>query len=178
MDQTAPTELSPASTGMQSPSSGGAEAAEMAPTRCLSPRVTPRRQEHKCGPRGSDALNRFADENSSVTLSRSLLHEVKLNASTQNKVISLKEEGANTVHPNDSSVYNLHPLSSLRTHGEDEEELRMLASLKREHEEDECKASGLSASQIQHCNVSVGMSSDDASTWTHIFKVCTIIHFY
>ncbi|XP_033940075.1 protein CFAP20DC isoform X3 [Pseudochaenichthys georgianus] len=170
MDQTAPTELTPASTGMQSPSSGGAEAAEMAPTRCLSPSVTPRRQEHKCGPRGSDALNQFADENSSVTLSRSLLHEVKLNASAQNKVISLKEEGANTVHPNDSSVYNLHPLSSLRTHGEDEEELRMLASLKREHEEDEWKASGLSASQIQHCNVSVSMSSDDASTWTHISK--------
>ncbi|KAJ4927103.1 hypothetical protein JOQ06_014840, partial [Pogonophryne albipinna] len=178
MDQTAPTELSPASTGMQFPSSGGVEAAEMAPTRCLSPSVTPRRQEHKCGPRGSDTLNQFADENSSVTLSRSLLHEVKLNASTQNKVIRLKEEGANTVHPNDSSVYNLHPLSSLRTHGEDEEELRMLASLKREHEEDECKASGLSASQIQHCNVSVSMSSDDASTWTHISKVCTIILFY
>ncbi|KAF3856242.1 hypothetical protein F7725_016965, partial [Dissostichus mawsoni] len=167
MDQTAPTELSPASTGMQSPSSGGAEAAEMAPTRCLSPSVTPRRQQHKCGPRGSDTLNPFVDENGSVRLSRSLLHEVKLNASSQNKVISLKEEGANTVHPNDSSVYNLHPLSSLRTHGEDEEELRMLASLKREHEEDECKASGLSASQIQHCNVSVSMSSDDASTWTH-----------
>ncbi|KAI4827835.1 hypothetical protein KUCAC02_031201, partial [Chaenocephalus aceratus] len=137
MDQTAPTELSPASTGMQSPSSGGAEAAEMAPTRCLSPSVTPE------------------GRNTSVA---------------RNKVISLKEEGAYTVHPNDSSVYNLHPLSSLRTHGEDEEELRMLASLKREHEEDECKASGLSASQIQHCNVSVGMSSDDASTWTHISK--------
>ncbi|XP_034074987.1 uncharacterized protein C3orf67 homolog isoform X3 [Gymnodraco acuticeps] len=178
MDQTAPTELSPASTGMQSPSSGGAEAAEMAPTRCLSPSVTPRRQEHKCGPRGSDTLNQFADENSSVTLSRSLLHEVKLNASTQNKVISLKEEGANTVHPNDSSVYNLHPLSSLRTHGEDEEELRMLASLKREHEEDECKASGLSASLIQHCNVSVSMSSDDASTWTHISKPVNQDHHY
>ncbi|XP_033940073.1 protein CFAP20DC isoform X1 [Pseudochaenichthys georgianus] len=178
MDQTAPTELTPASTGMQSPSSGGAEAAEMAPTRCLSPSVTPRRQEHKCGPRGSDALNQFADENSSVTLSRSLLHEVKLNASAQNKVISLKEEGANTVHPNDSSVYNLHPLSSLRTHGEDEEELRMLASLKREHEEDEWKASGLSASQIQHCNVSVSMSSDDASTWTHISKPVNQGHHY
>ncbi|KAL3058731.1 hypothetical protein OYC64_010807 [Pagothenia borchgrevinki] len=178
MDQTAPTELSPASTVMQSPSSGGAEAAEMAPTRCLSPSVTPRRQERKCGPRGSDTLNQFVDENSSVTLSRSLLHEVKLNASTQNKVISLKEEGANTLHPNDSSVYNLHPLGSLRTHGEDEEELRMLASLKREHEEDECKASGLSASQIQHCNVSVSMSSDDASTWTHISKPVNQGHHY
>ncbi|XP_033995219.1 uncharacterized protein C3orf67 homolog [Trematomus bernacchii] len=178
MDQTAPTELSPASTGMQSPSSGGAEAAEMAPTRCLSPSVTPRRQERKCGPRGSDTLNQFVDENSSVTLSRSLLHEVKLNASTQNKVINLKEEGANTLHPNDSSVYNLHPLGSLRTHGEDEEELRMLASLKREHEEDECKASGLSASQIQHCNVSVSMSSDDASTWTHISKPVNQGHHY
>lgn len=94
MAQTAPTELSPASTGMQSPSSGGAEAAEMAPTRCLSPSVTPRRQEHKCGPRGSDALNQFADENSSVTLSRSLLHEVKLNASAQNKVLLIYTQQA------------------------------------------------------------------------------------
>ncbi|KAK5872549.1 hypothetical protein PBY51_013236 [Eleginops maclovinus] len=171
--QTAPTELSLASTGMQSPSSGGAEAAEIAPSRCLSPSVTPRRQEHKCGPRGSEILNQFVDVNSSVTLSRRLLHEVRLDDSTQHK-----EEEANTTHPNDSGVYNLHPLSSLRRHGDDDDELRMLASLKREQEEDECKASGLSASQIRHCNVSISMSSDDASTWTHISKPVNQGHHY
>ncbi|KAK3574798.1 hypothetical protein QTP86_018384 [Hemibagrus guttatus] len=51
---------------------------------------------------------------------------------------------------------------------DEEEELRMLASLKRQQEEEEggtCD-SGLSASQVQQCNVSLSMSSDDTSTWT------------
>lgn len=65
--------------------------------------------------------------------------------------------------------------NSLRVHGDDDEELRMLASLKREQEEDECRASGFSASQIHQCNVSISVSSDDASTWTHIFMVCAAI---
>lgn len=89
----------------------------------------------------------------------------------------LKEED-NTLKPVDSSDNNLHLLSSLRMHGDDDDELRMLASLKREQEEDECRASGLSASQIHHCNVSISMSSDDASTWTHISMVCTVILSY
>lgn len=86
----------------------------------------------------------------------------------------LKEEEDEMLKPVDSSCYNFHLLGSLRMHGDDDEELQMLASLKREQEEDECRASGLSASQIHQCNVSISMSSDDASTWTHISMVCAI----
>lgn len=75
--------------------------------------------------------------------------------------------------------WNLHLLSSLRMCGDgggggDEEELRMLASLKREQEEDECGAPGLRASQIHQCNVGVSVSCGEASTWTHVSMVCTI----
>lgn len=73
----------------------------------------------------------------------------------------------------DSSHYDLHLLGSHRMNrDDDEEELQMLASLKREQEEDECRALGLRVSQIHQCNVSLSMSSDDASTWTHISMVC------
>uniref|UniRef100_A0A665UDL0 Zgc:162324 n=1 Tax=Echeneis naucrates TaxID=173247 RepID=A0A665UDL0_ECHNA len=86
-------------------------------------------------------------------------------------VIVLKGEDNNKLKPVDSSHYNLPLLGSLKMHGDDDEELRMLASLKREQEEDECKGSGLSASQIHQCDVSISMSSDDTSTWTHISMV-------
>lgn len=90
-------------------------------------------------------------------------------------VIVLKEEKEGTQNPVDFSNYNLHLLNSLRMHGDDDEELRMLASLKREHEQDEYGASGLSASQIHQCDVSISTSSDDTSAWTHISTVRTII---
>ncbi|XP_039652329.1 uncharacterized protein C3orf67 homolog isoform X2 [Perca fluviatilis] len=97
--------------------------------------------------------------------------------SESDEVNILKEED-NTLKPVDSSDNNLHLLSSLRMHADDDDELRMLASLKREQEEDECRASGLSASQIHHCNVSISMSSDDASTWTHISMPANQGHHY
>ncbi|XP_031709711.1 uncharacterized protein C3orf67 homolog [Anarrhichthys ocellatus] len=178
INQTTPKELSPAATGMKSPSSVRAEPARLAPTRCRSPSATPSRQEVKCGPREAEVVNQVVDENSSVSLSRRFLQEVKLNDSTQHKVIILKAEDTNTLKPVDSSNYNLHVLSSLRMHGDDDHELRMLASLKREQEEYECRASGLSVSQIHHCNVSVSMSSDDASTWTHISTPANQGHHY
>ncbi|KAL7407031.1 hypothetical protein ABVT39_001855 [Epinephelus coioides] len=168
MEHTAPKELSPSTAGMQS-LSGRAEPAGIAPTRCLSPSATPSRQEHKYGPCGSEVANQAVNQNSSVSLSRRLLQEVKIDDSTRHKE---EEEDENTLKPVDSS---LHLLSSLQMHGDDDDdELRMLASLKREQEEDECRASGLSASQIHQCNVSISMSSDDASTWTHISMVCTV----
>lgn len=82
-----------------------------------------------------------------------------------------------TLKPVDSSACALRLVSSsVQMHGDDDdEELRMLASLKREQEEDECRASGFSASQIHQCNVSISISSDDTSTWTHISMVCTIM---
>ncbi|TNN84382.1 Protein FAM3C [Liparis tanakae] len=168
IDQITPKELNPATAAMPSPSSARAEPAGIAPTRCLSPSATPRRQEVKCGTCGSEVVNQVVDENSSVPLSRRLLQEVKLDDSPQHTVIVLKAEENNTLTPVDCGDYNLHKLSRLRMHGDDDHELRMLASLKREQEADECGASGLSASQIHHCNVSVSMSSDDASTWTHV----------
>ncbi|XP_037643270.1 uncharacterized protein C3orf67 homolog isoform X1 [Sebastes umbrosus] len=172
------TVLRPATTGMQPPSSGRAEPAGIAPTRCLSPSATPGRQELKCCPRGSEVVNQVVGENSSVSLSRRLLQEVKLDDSPQQKVIVLKEKEDNSLTPLDSSDYNSHLLSSPRMHGNDDDELRMLASLKREQEEDECRASGISASQIHHCNVSISMSSDDASTWTHISTPANQGHHY
>ncbi|XP_040890484.1 uncharacterized protein C3orf67 homolog isoform X2 [Toxotes jaculatrix] len=175
MDQTSQKELSPATTSIHthSPPSGRAELAGIIPTRCLSPSVTPSRQEYKCGPRESEVLSQVLDGNSSVTLSRRLLQEVKLNDSPQHK-----ERGDETLKPVDSSLYDLHLLGSLRMDGDDDEELRMLASLKREQEEDECRASGLSASQIHQCNVSISMSSDDTSTWTHISMPANQGHHY
>lgn len=86
-----------------------------------------------------------------------------------------EEEEDDTLKHVDSSHYGLHLLDSLRMQGDDDEELRMLASLKREQEEDECRASGVSASQIHQCNVSISMSIDNTSTWTHISMVCTIL---
>lgn len=89
------------------------------------------------------------------------------------KVILQKEKDDKPLQPVDSD--NVHLLSSLRMQdADDEEELQMLASLKREQEEDECRATGLSASQIHQCNISISMSIDDASTWTHISMVRTI----
>ncbi|XP_056221170.1 uncharacterized protein C3orf67 homolog isoform X2 [Seriola aureovittata] len=173
MNQTSLKELSPATTNTQSPSIGRAEVAGMVPTRCLSPSARLSRLEHKCGPCGSEVMKQVLDGNSSVTLSRRLLKKVKLADSPQHK-----EEEDEKLEPVDSSHYDSHLLGSLRMHGDDDEELRMLASLKREQEEDECRASGLSASQIHQCNVSISMSSDDASTWTHISMPANQGHHY
>ncbi|XP_076607536.1 protein CFAP20DC isoform X1 [Chaetodon auriga] len=175
VDQTAPKELNPVTTSFQSSSSGRAEPA--APTRCLSPGAASRRQEHKCDPRGSRVVNPVVNGNSGVSLSRRLLQEVKLDDFTQHEVLLISEED-NTPKPVDSSDYNSHPLGSLQMHGDDDEELRMLASLKREQEEDEPRASGLSASQIHQCNISISMSSDDTSTWTHISMPANQGHHY
>ncbi|XP_010738184.3 protein CFAP20DC isoform X1 [Larimichthys crocea] len=172
-EQTAPKELSPATTSLQSPSSGRAEPAGIVPTRCRSPSATSSRQEHKSGRRGLQVVNQVVKRNSSVSLSRRLLQEVKLDDCTQHK-----EEETNPLKPVDSSGYNSRLLSSLQMHGDDDEELQMLASLKREQEEDECRASGLSASQIHQCNVSISMSSDDTSTWTQISMPCNQGHHY
>ncbi|XP_034442229.1 uncharacterized protein C3orf67 homolog isoform X1 [Hippoglossus hippoglossus] len=183
MDHTFPKVLRPATSDIhiQSPSNGGAEPAAMSPTRRLSPSVTTSRQEHKCGPRASEGVNQLQNGNNRVTISRSFLQEVKMDDSPLDKVIILKEEDKTSHEPVDSSHYSFHLFGSPRMHGDDDdddEELRMLASLKREQEEDECRASGPSASQIHQCNVSISMSSDDASTWTHITMPANQGHHY
>jgi len=48
----------------------------------------------------------------------------------------------------------------------------MLASMKRQQNEelrDTAIAHGLSASQVDNCNVSISTSSDDTATWTSCF---------
>uniref|UniRef100_A0A3B4G784 Uncharacterized protein n=1 Tax=Pundamilia nyererei TaxID=303518 RepID=A0A3B4G784_9CICH len=154
----------PLNTGMQPHSSGKAEPG-LFPTRCFSPNGL----EQKRGPRVSEKVNRVLDGSSSISVCRRLLQEVI----SVLLVINLKEEEEDeTLKPVDSSHCDSDLLGSPQT--QDDEELRMLASLKREQEEDECKASGLSASQIHRCNVSISMSSDDTSTWTHISLVCIV----
>ncbi|XP_030585559.1 protein CFAP20DC isoform X2 [Archocentrus centrarchus] len=143
----------PLNTGMQPHSSGRAEHG-LLPTRCFSPNG----QEQKRSV--FEKVNRVLDVDSSISVCRRLLQEVKLDDSKQHK----EEDKDETLKPVDSSHCDLDPFSILHT--QDDEELRMLASLRREQEEDECKASGLSSSQIHRCNISI--SSDDTSTWTHI----------
>ncbi|XP_037535719.1 uncharacterized protein C3orf67 homolog [Nematolebias whitei] len=139
-------------TCMQLLSSGGAAPADMVPTRCLSPD----RQDLKL-------RNHVSDRNSSVSLCTKLLQEVMLGDSKQHKE---KEDVMLKTVYSSHYVQQLHGSSQM--YEDDDEELRMLASLKREQEEEECRAVGLSASQIQQCDVSISLSSDDTSTWTHI----------
>ncbi|XP_029907472.1 protein CFAP20DC [Myripristis murdjan] len=162
-NQTLPKELSPATTNMHthSPSSSRVEPAGIVPKRCLSP--SGNRHSHKICPCGPRIVSQVLDERSSASFCRRFLQEVNLEDSRQHK-----EDDEKRQEPVDSSTGDLHKLSNIRTQGDDDEELRMLASLKREQEGDECGASGLSASQIHHCNISISMSSDDTTTWTHI----------
>ncbi|KAM3877720.1 protein CFAP20DC [Diretmus argenteus] len=160
-DQTLSRGLSPRTTDMHthSPSSRRADPAGMIPTRCLSPAGN--REAHKFGGPGVESQD--LDQNCSASLCRRFLQEVILEDSREHK----EDEDRRQEHV-DSRGCELHLLGSLRMQGDCEEELRMLASLKREQEEDDRGASGLSASQIHQCNVSLSMSSDDTSTWTHI----------
>ncbi|KAK2862033.1 hypothetical protein Q5P01_001566 [Channa striata] len=171
MHQTSPKELSAAATSFQSSSSETGEPASMVPTHCLSPTPTSGRQ---CGLQGSQIVTQVLKVKDSVSLSRRLLQEVKLDNFQQHK----DEEDDETLKADDSSHYGVDLLGSLQMDRDDDEELQMLASLKREQEEDECRASGLSASQIHQCNVSISVSSDDTSTWTHISLPANQGHHY
>ncbi|KAF3689938.1 putative protein C3orf67 -like protein [Channa argus] len=169
MHQTSRNELSAATINMLSASHERGEPARMGPTRCLSPAATPSRQ---CGLHGTEIVTQVLKVKDSVSLSRRLLQEVKMDNFPQHK----EEDDDETLKAVDSSHYEVDLLGSLQMHGDDDEELQMLASLKREQEEDECRASGLSASQIHQCNVSISMSSDDTSTWTHISMAGIRVH--
>uniref|UniRef100_A0A3B3Y917 Uncharacterized protein n=1 Tax=Poecilia mexicana TaxID=48701 RepID=A0A3B3Y917_9TELE len=78
----------------------------------------------------------------------------------------------------ESSNYASQLQASTRMCEDDDEELQMLASLKRQQDEDECRAPALSASQVHQCDVSISLSSDDASTWTHISQAVNQGHHY
>lgn len=82
----------------------------------------------------------------------------------------VSEESADLWKSSDSSSSDyLQLMQNLKLHEEDKEELQMLASLRREQEEDEYGASSLSGLQIQECNIS---SSPDAPPWTPVYMVC------
>ncbi|KAM9408190.1 protein CFAP20DC [Pholidichthys leucotaenia] len=166
VDKRSPKDISLLATSMQPPSTGRAEPERVLPVRCFSPSG----QEHMCITRETKKVTRVLDVQSSVSLCRRLLQEVKLGDSKQ-----CKEEDESLV-PVNCNPHDLHLLGSLQM--QDDEELRMLASLKREQEEDECQASGLSVSKIQQCNVSVSMSSEDTSTWTNVLMVSHQGHHY
>ncbi|KAM4740714.1 protein CFAP20DC [Anableps anableps] len=151
-------------TCMQYPCSRGAEPARMVPTRCLSPS----RSSHK-----SEKADQVSVENISVSLCRRLLQEVHLGDSKQQK-----EEENEMLRTVESSNYVSQLHTSTRMCEDDDEELRMLASLKRQQVEDECRAPALSASQVHQCDVSISLSSDDASTWTHISQAVNQGHHY
>ncbi|XP_075893208.1 protein CFAP20DC isoform X2 [Nelusetta ayraudi] len=177
-DSAAPRPPAPAGATVRPPSGGEAEPSAAVPARCLSPNSTPSGRE-RMGRGGPAPRDEVANENGGVSLSQRLLREVKSEAFPRRKVAHVKAGG--DVDPVDSSGgWKLHLLSSLgmRGDGGDEEELRMLASLKREQEEDECKAPGLSASQIRQCNVGVSVSCGDASTWTHVSMPANQGHHY
>ncbi|XP_054586634.2 protein CFAP20DC isoform X2 [Nothobranchius furzeri] len=139
-------------TSMQIPLGGRAKPASMGPTRCLSPN-----REDLMAMKGSHDLR----GSRSVSVCRTCLQEVQLGDSKQHK-----EEEDEKLKAVDSSHYISRPRGSMQE--EDDEEQRMLESLKREQEEDECGAPSLSTSQIHRCDVSISLSCDDASTWTHI----------
>ncbi|XP_054640897.1 uncharacterized protein C3orf67 homolog [Dunckerocampus dactyliophorus] len=169
-EQTSREELCPAATDMHlhSPSYVPAEDEWMDPKRCHSPWGT--RQDQRCGSGAPEGVNHAVDRNNSTSLSRGCLQELSLED-------PFKEEDE-TIQPGDSGDWHLKPASGLQLHGGDDDELQMLASLKREQEEDEYRASGLSASQMHRCNVSMSLSSEDNSTWTHITVPADQEHHY
>ncbi|KAM9758006.1 protein CFAP20DC [Menidia menidia] len=164
MNQTSSKQLRLPSTSMQFPSIRRAGPAGLVPTRCLSPNGQSHKSEKGIQPLGG---------NSSVSVSRKLLQEIRLDDSKHHK--EQEYEALKTV---DSSHYLLRPHRSLRMDTCDDEELRMLASLRREQEEDECSSLALSTSQIHQCAVSISMSSDDTSTWTHMSTPINQGHHY
>ncbi|XP_026866766.2 uncharacterized protein C3orf67 homolog isoform X1 [Electrophorus electricus] len=133
----------------------------MAPARCLSPCTAQPKSSLGSRPRRFGLGRTTADEDTGTTISRTSVQEVP---SSDLKIHQVRESTRRS--PAGSCR---HDLCGTPEHEEDvEEELQMLASLRRQQEEEEggTGESGLSASQLHQCNVSLSMSSDDTSTWT------------
>ncbi|XP_048054865.1 uncharacterized protein C3orf67 homolog isoform X4 [Megalobrama amblycephala] len=131
------------------------EPMRIAPTRCLSPSTS--RQGSRLDQ--SQAGRALPDGHTSISINRASVREISTNNSGLQKV---SVDGR--VQPLGSSRCDLS-----RDEEDEEDELRMLASLKREQEEEgdgDMGSPGLSASQVHHCNISLSASSDDTSTWT------------
>ncbi|XP_060774248.1 uncharacterized protein C3orf67 homolog [Neoarius graeffei] len=152
------------STKSSSEGSRRTEMVRMAPTRCLSPCTAKlqSRQEH-FGPERSRP-----DGDMRTSINRTSVREIP---PEDVKLYKVRESMRRM--PVGSSACDLSKRAEQEE--DEEEELRMLASLKRQQEEEEggtCD-SGLSASQVQQCNVSLSMSSDDTSTWTQCIPLAS-----
>ncbi|XP_047670091.1 uncharacterized protein C3orf67 homolog isoform X2 [Tachysurus fulvidraco] len=160
-------------------SSEGSRRTEMvfvAPTRCLSPCTANlwSRQQH------SRSEQSKPDGDMRTSINRTSVREippedVKLHKHWENNEAAwhLQVRKSMSKMPVGSSTCDLSKKAEQEE--DEEEELRMLASLKRQQEEEEggtCD-SGLSASQVQQCNVSLSMSSDDTSTWTQCIPLAS-----
>ncbi|XP_058633740.1 uncharacterized protein C3orf67 homolog isoform X3 [Onychostoma macrolepis] len=132
------------------------EPMRIAPTRCLSPNT---RQGSRLD--RSEAGRALPDGDTRISINRASVREISLKNSSLQKV-SVDER----VQPLGSSRCDLR---RSQDEEDEEDELRMLAGLKREQEEEGDGDIGgpcLSASQVHHCNISLSASSDDTSTWT------------
>uniref|UniRef100_A0A3B1JSP1 CFAP20 domain containing n=1 Tax=Astyanax mexicanus TaxID=7994 RepID=A0A3B1JSP1_ASTMX len=140
----------------------GAAPVCVAPTRCLSP-STPRQRSRL---EWSGAERSKPDGETRTSISRTSVREIPLGDLRLHKV----RESERSV-PVGSSRCDLHKRAEQEE--DEEEELRMLASLRREQQEeaDGTSSPGLSASQVDQCNVSLSMSSDDTSTWTQCIRL-------
>ncbi|XP_058258183.1 uncharacterized protein C3orf67 homolog isoform X1 [Hemibagrus wyckioides] len=167
---TEPTKASTVTHTSTQSSSEGSRRTEMvcvAPTRCLSPCTAKlwSRQQH------SKPEQSRPDGDMRTSINRTSVREIPPEDVKLHKV----RESMRRM-PVGSSTCDLSKKAEQEE--DEEEELRMLASLKRQQEEEEggtCD-SGLSASQVgevQQCNVSLSMSSDDTSTWTQCIPLAS-----
>ncbi|XP_072539250.1 protein CFAP20DC [Salminus brasiliensis] len=152
----------PASSRRGSVSSRRTEPACMAPTRCLSPCTARQRSRLEW----SGAERTKPDGETRTSISRTSVREIPSGDPRLHKV----SESTRSM-PVGSSRCDLHKRPEREE--DEEEELRMLASLRREQEEEAggMSSPGLSASQVDQCNVSLSMSSDDTSTWTQCIRL-------
>ncbi|KAL7891640.1 hypothetical protein AOLI_G00011160 [Acnodon oligacanthus] len=161
--QAQPSTAPPASSHSVSVSSWRTEPACVAPTRCLSPCTARQRSRLEW----SGAERTKPDGETGTSISRSSVREI---LSGDLRLHKVRESLRST--PVGSSRCDLHKRPVQEE--DEEEELRMLASLRREQEEEEeggTSDPGLSASQVDQCNVSLSMSSDDTSTWTQCIRL-------
>ncbi|XP_066554017.1 protein CFAP20DC [Amia ocellicauda] len=119
------------------------------PIRSLSPAGT-RRGEKLDHSESIKIASNGQDNKLRTSLSRKSLKEIRRDESRQN--IDNSEFDWRNYRPTRMSASELHMLASLRR--QQDEELQ-----------DESNSPGLSASQIDNCNVSISTSSDDTTTW-------------
>ncbi|KAL0978134.1 hypothetical protein UPYG_G00166590 [Umbra pygmaea] len=151
-----------------------AEVAGLIPNRCLSPTRGSRQelvQEHRkpsrSGPGGALGAGAVWRDRSSWTTSLSTSSLREIYPPRDPRLDQVGEVRRHEPVESSGSCWDL-PLDSLCMQENEEVEQRMLASLRREQEEEDegGGATGLSDSQILHCNVSISTSSEDTTTWT------------